>query len=313
MPEKVDWLERLKKSENKSRGIKTGKGLRLSSIEGWSIEKLPKLLIVWTFEKISSDAFPSISRPGKFSKKRDIKATVKSYEIYLITEEDKCIVPWEETPIHRELVKKDWTEEWLLELKEKGKRLNEKYHQRPINFQLSFKNGKKLRLQYKVTNYSKLPKCPIYVRNILSPELDKMLGCEFMLWKDHSNIGGKRGFYDNNMARWENQHNRKKSGILHVRKMGMDWIKYPEFKEGKQDYWSGFAIDFLMAKELLGFEDQGGHVTGSDHRLNLQYLDNVDKRVQNNIKSDDLTYKQKSLIDYTEKRKSFFSFMFRKK
>ena len=68
-----------------------------------------------------------------------------------------------------------------------------------------------------------------------------------------------------------------------------------------------------MAKELLGFEDQGGHVTGSDHRLNLQYLDNVDKRVQNNIKSDDLTYKQKSLIDYTEKRKSFFSFMFRKK
>ena len=128
MPEEVDWLERLKKSENKSRGVKTGKGLRLSSIDGWSSEKLPKLLIVWTFEKISSDAFPSISRPGKFSKKRDIKATVKSYEIYLITEEDKCIVPWEETPIHRELVKKDWTEEWLLELKEKGKRLNKKYH-----------------------------------------------------------------------------------------------------------------------------------------------------------------------------------------
>ena len=313
MLREVDWFERLKRSENKSRGVNTGKGLRLSSIDGWSGDKLPKLLIVWTFEKISSDAFPSISRPGKFSKKRDIKATVKSYQIYLITEEDNSIVPWEDTPTHKELIKKDWTDEWLLELKEKGKKLNEKYSERPINFQLSFKNGKYLRLQYKVTNYSKLPKCPKDVENILSPQLDKMLGCELMLLKDHSNNGGKKGFYDNDMARWENQHDRKKSGILHVRKMGMDWVKYPKFKEGKQDYWSGFAIDFLMAKELLGFEDIGGHVTGSDHRLDLQYLNTDDINAQNDKKKDNEVNKQKSLIDYTEKRKGFFSFMFRKK
>ena len=66
-----DWLQLLTKSENKSRGMSTGKGLRLSSIDGWTEDKLPKLLIVWSFEKISSDAFPSITRPDKFSKKRE--------------------------------------------------------------------------------------------------------------------------------------------------------------------------------------------------------------------------------------------------
>ena len=60
---------RLEKSENKSRNITSGRSLRLSSIDGWTADKLPKLLIVWNFEKTSTDAFPSLTRPGKFSKK----------------------------------------------------------------------------------------------------------------------------------------------------------------------------------------------------------------------------------------------------
>ena len=143
MVREIDWIERLKMSENKSRGSGTGKSLRLSSIDGWGIDKLPKLLIVWTFKKESTDSFPSIiEEQVKFSKRRDIKSTVKSYEIFLITEKDNCVVPWEGPPSHRELVKEEWTEEWILKLNEEGKRLNEKYHERPINFQLSFKKWK---------------------------------------------------------------------------------------------------------------------------------------------------------------------------
>lgn len=274
MAQQPDWLRLLTKSENKSRGMRTGKGLRLSSIDGWSEDKLPKLLIVWSFEKISSDAFPSITRLGKFSKKRDIKAIVKGYELFLITKEDDSIVPWEENPPHAELVRMDWTDEWLAELKEKGQLLNDKYSERPINFQLSFKNGKYLRLQYKITNYSKLPMCPDSVSKLISPNLDQLIGTEFMLKKNHSNNRGPSGWYDNEMAKWENKNNLKESGTLYIRKKGHDWVPYPEFSEGKQDYWSGFAIDFLMAKEIPGFEDQGGHITGSDHTLNFSSIHN---------------------------------------
>ena len=90
-----NWLKRLEKSENKSRSLSSGKSLRLSSIDGWTEDKLPKLLIVWNFEKTSTDAFPSLTRPGKFSKKRDIEAIVDSYDMYLITDEDASVVPWE--------------------------------------------------------------------------------------------------------------------------------------------------------------------------------------------------------------------------
>lgn|GEM_PF-2066556 len=281
MTQQPDWLRLLTKSENKSRGMHTGKGLRLSSIDGWSEDKLPKLLIVWSFEKVSSDAFPSITRPGKFSKKRDIKAIVKGYELFLITKEDDSIVPWEENPPHAELVRMDWTDEWLSELKEKGQRLNDKYSERPINFQLSFKNGNYLRLQYKITNYSKLPKCPDSVSKLISPNLDQLIGTEFMLKKNHSNNGGLSGWYDNEMARWENKNNLKESGTLYIRKKGHDWAPYPEFSEGKQDYWSGFAIDFLMAKEIPGFEDQGGHITGSDHRLDFTSIQDTTNEFEN--------------------------------
>jgi hypothetical protein len=269
VPDKRDWLNLLKKSENKSRGISTGKGLRLSSIDGWNKDKLPKLLIVWNFEKISTDAFPSITRPGKFSKKRDIHAIVKSYELFLITNEANSVVPWEGKPSHSELVKMDWTNEWIENLTQVGKELNKKYSERPINFQLSFKNGKYLRLQYKINNYSKLPRCPENVAHILNPHLESLVGVEFKLKKDHSSNGGKTGWYDNEMARWENKNNLKESGILYIKKLNQNWMQYPDFSEGKQDYWSGFAIDFLISKELPNFVDVGGHMTGVDHMLDF--------------------------------------------
>ena len=127
---------RLEKSENKSRNITSGRSLRLSSIDGWTADKLPKLLIVWNFEKTSTDAFPSLTRPGKFSKKRDIEAIVDSYEMYLITEEDVVLFRGNIKFGHSDLVRLDWTQEWHDELKIVASDLNQKYSQRPINFQL---------------------------------------------------------------------------------------------------------------------------------------------------------------------------------
>ena len=200
MASSINWLRRLEKSENKSRNITSGRSLRLSSIDGWTADKLPKLLIVWNFEKTSTDAFPSLTRPGKFSKKRDIEAIVDSYEMYLITEEDASVVPWEYKIRHSDLVRLDWTQEWHDELKVVASDLNRKYSQRPINFQLSFKNGTYLRLQYQISNYTKLPRCPPEVAKVLSPHLDTLIGIKFRLKKDHTSNGGKSGWYDNEMG-----------------------------------------------------------------------------------------------------------------
>ena len=65
-----DWYSLLKKSECKSRDSGQSKSIQLSSIDGWTSDKLPKLVIIWTFDKVKSDRFPSNTRPGKFTKKR---------------------------------------------------------------------------------------------------------------------------------------------------------------------------------------------------------------------------------------------------
>ena len=268
MTESVNWLERLSKSENKSRNIKRGKSLQFSSIDGWTDDKLPKLLIVWNFEKESTEQFPSRTKIGKLTKARDISATVVGYEAFLITKESKSVVPWESTISHKELVKKRWTEEWINTLDKEVRTLNDKYIERPIKFQSSFKNGIYLRLQYKVNNYAKLPSAPRDVMKLLSPHLDNLKGIKFRLKKDHSKNNGPVGWYDNEMGKWENKHG-KESGILHVDYGDGNWIPHPFFKEGRQDFWTGFAIDYLMSHEIPHFIDAGGHQTGMDHTLNL--------------------------------------------
>lgn len=267
----INWLKELSKSENKSRNIKRGKGLQFSSIDGWTEDKLPKLLIVWNFEKESTEQFPSQSREGKFTKPRDISATVVSYEAFLITKESQSVVPWESEIAHKDLVKIHWTKEWINKLDKETRALNEKYKGRPITFQTSFKNGKYLRLQYQVKNYSKLPKAPKEVMDVLSPRLNELLGVQFRLHKDHSANNGPVGWYDNEMGRWENIHG-KDSGTLHINYGDGHWVPHPHFKEGRQDFWSGFAIDYLVSLEVPQFIDGGGHQTGMDHQLDFSSI-----------------------------------------
>ena len=50
-----DWHSLLKKSECKSRDSSQSKSIQLSSIDGWTSDKLPKLVIIWTFDKVKSD------------------------------------------------------------------------------------------------------------------------------------------------------------------------------------------------------------------------------------------------------------------
>jgi hypothetical protein len=270
--EPVNWLSVLVHSENKSRNVERGKGLQFSSIDGWSDDKLPKLLIVWNFEKESTEQFPSQSKEGKLTKPRDISARVVSYDAFLITKESESVVPWESTISHKELVKQHWTAEWIERLDEETRALNEKYSDRPIRFQTSFKNGKYLRLQYQVKNYTQLPRAPSDVMDILSPHLEKLLGIQFRLYKDHSSRNGPAGWYDNDMGRWENIHG-KDAGVLHVNYGDGVWIEKLGFTEGRQDFWTGFAIDYLVSLEVPHFIDGGGHKTGMDHTLDFSGIE----------------------------------------
>ena len=47
-------------------------------------------------------------------------------------------------------------------------------------------------------------------------------------------------------------------------------MPHPFFKEGRQDFWTGFAIDYLVSHELPHFIDGGGHQTGMDHKLDFE-------------------------------------------
>ena len=47
----VDWRLRLRTSESKSLGIDTGNSVMMSSYDGWREHSLPKLLIIWRFDK----------------------------------------------------------------------------------------------------------------------------------------------------------------------------------------------------------------------------------------------------------------------
>jgi hypothetical protein len=231
------------------------------------------MIVIWTFRKNKSDGFPSNSRSGRFSKRRDLSATVESFELFLI-DSDQYAVPWTETPSHAQIVRMQWTPEWHNTLKEKALKLNSIYCDRPIQFQYSFKNeGGIMRLQYEIKNYKKLPPAPADLEELLSPLLDTMIGTQIRLWKDHSKNSGPKGWFDNKMAKWEHE-NQKKPGQLWVKLPEGEWLVYPEFSNGRQDYWTGFAIDFLMAILLPGFEDMGGHLTGVDHTLDFTSIGN---------------------------------------
>jgi hypothetical protein len=270
MPNDFDWRRLLTTSESKSRSDTGGNRIQFSSIDGWATSNA-KLIVIWTFKKSKSDSFLSKTRPGKKTKKRDLGARVESYELFLITPEMNCIVPWTESPSHSQIVKIQWTQAWHEKLKIKAKKLNQKYDNRPIKIQYSFKNiGGIMRLQYEIKNYKDLPPCPDNLRNLLSPELDKLIGAEFRLWKDLSMYpNGPKGWLDNKMAEWEH-NNIKHQGLLKVKLRGEGWEEHPDFQKGRQDYWTGFAIDFLMDQEISFFEELGGHVKGADHKLNFE-------------------------------------------
>ena len=80
-----------------------------------------------------------------------------------------------------------------------------------------------------------------------------------------------RNFYDPYAREWEH-NNSKNQGTLYVKLLGGDFVPYPDFTEGRQDYWTGFAIDFIIGKLIPGFDDLQGHIVGSDHQLNLEEL-----------------------------------------
>ena len=271
MSGEFNWRNLLKKSESKSRGSNTNNRIQLSSIDAWKSERLPKMVVIWTFRKNKSDSFPSNSRPGRFSKRRDLSATVESFELFLI-DSDQYAVPWTETPSHAQIVRMQWTPKWHNTLKENARKLNSIYCDRPIQLQYSFKNeGGIMRLQYEIKNYKKLPPTPPDLEELLSPLLDTLIGTQIRLWKDHSKNSGPKGWFDNKMAKWEHK-NQKNAGNLWVKLSEGEWQEYPEFSNGRQDYWTGFAIDFLMAKLLPGFEDMGGHATGVDHSLDFDLI-----------------------------------------
>ena len=266
-----DWRSLLKKSECKSRDSGQSKSIQLSSIDGWTSDKLPKLVIIWTFDKVKSDKFPSNTRPGRFTKNRDISAIISSFDIFLVDSE-KYIVPWLEKPTYNEIIKTQWTQEWHNLLKVKTKQLNTVFSNRPIRFQASFKNiGGIMRLQYEVRDYTKLPACPTELRSLLSNHLQRLVGTGIRLWKDHTFVGGPKGWFNNEIAEWEH-NNSKNQGTLYVKLLGGDFVPYPDFTEGRQDYWTGFAIDFIIGKLIPGFDDLQGHIVGSDHQLNLEEL-----------------------------------------
>ena len=67
-----DQGQRLKTSESKSMGIDTGNSVMMSSIDGWKRYSLPKLLIIWRFDKERSNRVLSVILDQEDFLKREI-------------------------------------------------------------------------------------------------------------------------------------------------------------------------------------------------------------------------------------------------
>ena len=227
------------------KSISSGKAIRLSSIMGWTEDQLPKVLIIFHCSKLKA---PPIPRPdGTQTKARDIEVTIDDYSVhYFGMDASKYFVQWTDEISFEDVTKVKWKENpnFLSIIREMAEECN-RQSKAPIKLRAE-KNGENCRIHYGVSDYRKLPDAPKEVMDEIEPWIIMLKGATMKLWKDHSAHGLEPGYVTEEMVRWEDEHKKKATGRLDVFLDNGEVKSFPSFKQGRQDYWGGFAIETLL-------------------------------------------------------------------
>jgi len=260
------------------KSISKGKGVRLSSIKGWTIEKLPKLLVLVYCQKIRAPPIPRMN--GTQTKARDIEVKIEGYSLHYFDETTlNLFVDWPDEPSFEEVTRIKWKERpnFYEDLKLIARNENKK-SMAPIKLRVE-KNGERCRIHYGVKDSNQLPTSAREIHELFSEKLDPLIGAVLKLWKDNISGGGTAGYLDKNMVLWEDQ-NTKSTGRLDVILSSNEALAFPKFKQGRQDYWSGFGIETLIAYLNHDLNKTPGGAMGVDLTLNsLVSLDPSDIEV----------------------------------
>ena len=248
------------------KSISSGKAIRLSSIKGWAQNQLPKILIIFHCSKIKA---PPIPRPdGTQTKARDIEVTIHDYSVhYFGMDASKYFVQWTDEISFEEVTRVKWKENpnFLSIIREMVEECNRK-SKAPIKLRAE-KNGENCRIHYGVSDYRKLPDAPKEVMDKIEPRIIMLKGARMKLWKDHSAHGLESGYVTEEMVRWEDKHRKKATGRLDVFLGNGDVKSFPSFKQGRQDYWGGFAIETLLEDLNADLNRTAGGTMGVDLTL----------------------------------------------
>ena len=248
------------------KSISSGKAIRLSSIMGWTGDQLPKVLIIFHCSKLKA---PPIPRPdGTQTKARDIEVTIDDYSVhYFGMDASKYFVQWTDEISFEEVTRVKWKENpnFLSIIREMAEECN-RQSKAPIKLRAE-KNGENCRIHYGVSDYRKLPDAPKEVMDEIEPRIIMLKGATMKLWKDHSAHGVEPGYVTEEMVRWEDEHKKKATGRLDVFLDNGEVKSFPSFKQGRQDYWGGFAIETLLEDLNADLNRTAGGTMGADLTL----------------------------------------------
>ena len=237
----------------------------LSSSKGWTEEDLPKILVVIERSRKKMKALRRDN--GTESKTRDLEVTLGSYYLYHFSKEDtNLFVKWPGEPSLKEVWSTNWEEnpEFLDRIRAIAKKANND-SSAPVKL-VAGKNGSLCRIEYKCANHFDLPKPPPEMTKRIGPMIDPIVGARLRLWKDHTENGGWAGYLDEEMAHWEDREG-KETGLLEVHYADERIEEYPEFRNGRQCFWGGFALELVLSDLNDELNRARGGNTGSDFTL----------------------------------------------
>ena len=257
------------------KSISSGKAIRLSSIMGWTEDQLPKVLIIFHCSKLK---VPPILRPSDGTQTtRDTEVTIDDYSVhYFGTDASKYFVQWTDEISFEEVTKVKWKENpnFLSIIREMAEECNNQ-SKAPIKLRAE-KNGENCRIHYGVNDYRKLPDAPKEVMDEIEPRIIMLKGATMKLWKDHAAHGLEPGYVTEEMVRWEDEHKKKATGRLDVFLDNGEVKSFPSFRQGRQDYWGGFAIETLLEDLNADLNRTAGGTMGAD--LTLGFLQRDEPR-----------------------------------
>ncbi|MHC5011806.1 MAG: hypothetical protein ACYTG6_12820 [Planctomycetota bacterium] len=239
------------------------RAVQLSSIAGWTVDHLPKVLVVAEFSKEMADRAPA---RGKKIKPKDLRARIVRQSLYTIRDLE-LFVPWDDTlPLARVTSTKAHEDPgFYAELRELCRRQNGAFADRPAKLNCMKNSGGRLRVYYQCADHTLLPAASSDLVEALG--LRDLVGLEITLLKDYSDLGGPLGEYNQDMVDFEYANGVKRHGDVLLTYPDGTMSATPKHPQSRQDFWTGYVFEDVLAARVEGLEKLPVGTVGADLEL----------------------------------------------